>query len=96
MFLGPRIRPARNRLAGIVQIYVALVQQEKNPSLMRQVHNPLQVLRAHHGPCRIRRRIQNDRLGLRRNRLLNRVRRDAEVLFLAGLEETPPCRPHIE
>ena len=54
---------------------------------MGEMNDPLQVLRRHHRPRRIRRRIQNDRLGPRRNRLLNRVRRDAEVLRLAGFEE---------
>ena len=79
--------PPRDRLAGIVQVDVALVQQQINPALVRQVHNPLQILGRHHRARRVRRRVQNDGLGPRRNRLLNRVGRDAEALRLAGLEK---------
>ena len=87
MFFGPRKRPARHALARVVQVHVALVQQQVDAAVVRQVHNPFQVLGSHHTPRRVRRRVQNDRLGPRRNRLLNRVCRNPPALCFAGLKK---------
>ena len=60
---------------GEVEIHIALIEQHKDPTLMRQPDNRLKILRRNHRTRRIRRRIQNDRLGLRRNRRLDHLAR---------------------
>ena len=79
--------PARHRPALVIQVDVALIQQQVNAPLVGQVDNPFQVLRAHDGARRIRRRVQDDGLGPRRNGLLDGVGGDAEVLRFTGFEE---------
>ncbi len=78
--------PPETHLPRVVQVHIALVQQQVDPPVVRQVHNPLQVLGRHYTARRVRRRVQNNRLGPRRNRLLNRVRRNPEALRLARLQ----------
>ncbi len=54
------------------------------PVLVRQPNDRLEILRRDHRARGIRRRIQDDHLGLRRNRRLDHLRGDAEVLLLAA------------
>ena len=87
MLLGPGERSAGDGLARIVQVHVALVQKQKYPALVRQAHDPLQILGRHDRPCRIRRRVEDDGLGPRRDGPLDGVGCDAEALRLAGFEK---------
>ena len=78
---------AADDLASEVEVDVALIEQHIDAVLVRQPNDRLEILRSHNRARRIRRRIQNDRLGLRRNRRLNHLRGDAEVLFLFALDQ---------
>ncbi len=86
VLLGPGERTARDRLSSVVQVHVALVQQQENPAVVGQVDDALQILGRDHRARRVRRRIQNDGLGARRDGALDGVCRDAEALGLAGFE----------
>ncbi len=87
VLLGPGERAAGDGLAGVVQVDVALVQQQINTALVREVDDALQVIGGDDGAGRIGRRVENNRLGARRDGGFNGACRDAEVLCLAGFEK---------
>jgi hypothetical protein len=87
VLLGPGERAAGDGLALVVQVHVALVEQQVDAALVGQVDDALQVFGGDDGAGGVRRRVENDGLGARRDGLLDGIGGDAEVLRFAGLEE---------
>ena len=87
VLLGPGEGAAGDRLAGIVQIDVALVQKQENAALMGEAHDALQVFGGDDRAGRVRGRVEDDGLGPGRDGLLDGVGGDAEALRLLRLEE---------
>src|SRR5260370_18168603 len=87
MLLAVREGATANDLTSKVQVDITLVEQHEDAVLMREPDNRLKILRRHNSARRIRRRIQNDSLRLRRDRRLNHLRGNAEVLFLFALDQ---------
>ena len=87
MLFGPGEGAAGDGLAGVVQVDVALIEQQEDSAVVREVHDALQILGGDDRARRVRRRVENDGLGAGRNGLLDGVGGDAEVFCFAGLEE---------
>src|ERR1700733_8154156 len=87
VLLGPIEGAARDGLARIVEVHVALVEQKVDAPIVREMDDALEILRGDDGAGGIRRRIENDGLGARGDGRLDGVGGNAEVIGLAGLEE---------
>ena len=79
--------PAGHRLAGVVEVDVALVKQQVDSAIVRQMDDPLQVFSRDHRAGGVGRRVKNDGLGLGGDRFFDCVRSDAEVLCLLRLKK---------
>src|ERR1035437_918267 len=80
-------RSHREILARAIEIHVALVGNHPDAALMRQAHNLSHIRRTHDRARRIRWRIQNNQLRLRRDQAFHHLRGDAEALRFVGLKE---------
>ena len=82
-----RSDPTEKFLPRVIQIDITLVGEHPDSALVRQADHCRQILRTHDRARGIRRRIQNDDLGPRRNQPRDHLCRDPETLRLIRLQQ---------
>ena len=87
VLFGPCEGAGGDRLARVVEVDVALIDEQVDSAFMGEMDDALEVFGGDIGTSRIGRRIKDDGLGARGDGLLNGFGSHAEIFCFAGLEK---------